>query len=171
MFFSCGHPKWGEHNESLSEEINMKKLIYFVTGVTLLFCAGFTQTPPVAQPGSNVPPVLPAATPLGAGPFKAIMEVDPTLAKHTVYRPDDMRAVGSAKLPIMAWGNGACSANGNSFRVFLAEIASHGYLIIASGPNRLWAAAVNLTAKFTAAKPAGSCRHQVARIYQMGTVR
>jgi dienelactone hydrolase len=45
-----------------------------------------------------------------------------------------MSAVGSARLPIMAWGNGACSANGNSFRVFLTEIASYGYLIIASGP-------------------------------------
>ena len=62
------------------------------------------------------------------------MEVDPTLAKHTVYRPDDIRAVGSAKLPIMAWGNGACAADGNSFRLFLTEIASHGYLAIANGP-------------------------------------
>jgi hypothetical protein len=112
----------------------MKKLIYCVTALAFLCCAGFAQTPPVAQPGSNTPSVLPAATPLGTGPFKAIMEVDPTLAKHTVYRPNDMSAVGSSKLPIMAWGNGACSDNGNSFRVFLTEIASHGYLIIASGP-------------------------------------
>jgi dienelactone hydrolase len=112
----------------------MKILIYCVSTLTLLCCAGFAQTPPAAPPVSKVPAVLPAATPLGTGPFKAIMEVDPTLAKHTVYRPNDMSAVGSARLPIMAWGNGACSANGNSFRVFLTEIASHGYLIIASGP-------------------------------------
>ena len=112
----------------------MKRLIYCVTTLALLCCAGLAQTPPAAQPVSNVPPVLPAATPLGTGPFKAIMEVDPTLAKHTVYRPNDMSAVGSAKLPIMAWGNGACSADGNSFRLFLTEIASHGYLIIANGP-------------------------------------
>jgi hypothetical protein len=89
---------------------------------------------PAAQSVSKVPSVPPAATPLGTGPFKAIMEVDPTLAKHTVYRPNDMSTIGSAKLPIMAWGNGACSDNGNSFRVFLTEIASHGYVIIASGP-------------------------------------
>ena len=62
------------------------------------------------------------------------MEVDPTLAKHTVYRPNDISAVGSAKLPIMAWGNGACAADGNAFRLFLTEIASHGYLVIANGP-------------------------------------
>ena len=100
----------------------------------LLCCAGFAQTTPEAQTGSKMPPVLPADTPLGTGPFKAIMEVDPTLAKHTVYRPNDMSAIGSARLPIMAWGNGACSADGNSFRLFLTEIASHGYLIIANGP-------------------------------------
>ena len=112
----------------------MKRLIYCIAILALLCCAGFAQTPPAAQPVSKLPPVLPAATPLGTGPFKAIMEVDPTLAKHTVYRPNDMKAVGSAKLPIMAWGNGACSADGNSFRLFLTEIASHGYLIIANGP-------------------------------------
>jgi len=60
--------------------------------------------------------------------------VDPTLAKHTVYRPNDMNAIRSTKLPIMAWGNGACAADGNAFRLFLTEIASHGYLVIANGP-------------------------------------
>ena len=112
----------------------MKRLIYCVTALALLCCAGFAQTPQAAQPESNVPAVLPAATPLGTGPFKAIMEVDPALAKHTVDRPNNMSAVGSSRLPIMAWGNGACSANGNSFRTYLTEIASRGYLVIASGP-------------------------------------
>jgi hypothetical protein len=112
----------------------MKRFIHCVTALAFLCCAGLAQTPPAAQPVSSMPPVLPAAKPLGTGPFKAIMEVDPTLAKHTVYRPNDMSVVASAKLPIMAWGNGACSADGNSFRLFLTEIASHGYLIIANGP-------------------------------------
>jgi hypothetical protein len=112
----------------------MKRFIHCVTALAFLCCAGLAQTPPAAQPVSSVPPVLPAATPLGTGPFKAIMEVDPTLAKHTVYRPNDMSAVGSTKLPIMAWGNGACAADGNAFRLFLTEIASYGYLVIANGP-------------------------------------
>jgi len=102
--------------------------------LALLSYAGFAQAPPAGQSQAKLPPVLPADTPLGTGPFKAIMEVDPTLPKHTVYRPNDMNAIGSTKLPIMAWGNGACSANGNSFRTFLTEIASHGYLVIANGP-------------------------------------
>jgi dienelactone hydrolase len=112
----------------------MNRLIYCVAALTFLCCASFAQTPPAKQPVSNLPQVLPAKTPLGTGPFKAIMEVDPTLPKHTFYRPDNMNAVGSTKLPIMAWGNGACSADGNSFRLFLTEIASHGYLAIANGP-------------------------------------
>jgi hypothetical protein len=112
----------------------MKKLICCVTAFALLSFSGFAQTPPAEQPGASTPKVLPAATPLGTGPFKAIMEVDSTLAKHTVYRPNDMSAIGSTKLPIMAWGNGACAADGNAFRLYLTEIASHGYLIIANGP-------------------------------------
>jgi dienelactone hydrolase len=123
-----------ECSELFQEEINMKKLICCVAVLALLCCSGFAQTPPAAESGSDMPPVLPAATPLGTGPFKAIMEVDPALAKHTVYRPDNMSAIGSAKLPVMAWGNGACAADGNAFRLYLTEIASHGYLIIANGP-------------------------------------
>jgi hypothetical protein len=102
----------------------MKSFAGCIAVFALLCCAGFSQTTPV----------LPAGTPLGSGPSKAIMEVDPLLAKHTVYRPADMKTAGSAKMPIMAWGNGACAADGNSFRYFLTEIASHGYLIIANGP-------------------------------------
>jgi hypothetical protein len=104
----------------------IRALVFLAVSCSL--SAIFAQTP------SDVPPILPAGTPLGTGPFKSIMEVDPTLAKHTVYRPNDMGAVGSATLPIMAWGNGACGDNGNAFRPFLTEIASYGYLVIANGP-------------------------------------
>jgi dienelactone hydrolase len=112
----------------------MKRLVYCFTALVLLYSIGCSQSPPAAQPESKEPVVLPPDTPLGTGPFKAIMEVDPALPNHTVYRPDDMSAIGPVKLPIIAWGNGACSADGNSFRFFLTEIASHGYLAIASGP-------------------------------------
>jgi dienelactone hydrolase len=112
----------------------MRRFIYCVVALALLCCTGSAQTPPADQSVANAPKVLPATTPLGTGPFKAIMEVDPTLAKHTVYRPNDMKAVGSVKLPIMAWGNGACAADGNAFRLFLTEIASYGYLVVANGP-------------------------------------
>ena len=69
----------------------------------------------------------------GTGPYPAVMEADPGLPLHTVYRPADLAGKGLGKLPIVAWANGACSDNGASFKPFLTEIASHGYLIVALG--------------------------------------
>jgi dienelactone hydrolase len=81
-----------------------------------------------------VPYVTPE-TPTGTGQFKSVMESDPGLPTHTVYRPADLNAWGGKKkLPILVWGNGACSNIGNKFRRHLAEITSHGYLAIAIGP-------------------------------------
>jgi len=75
----------------------------------------------------------PKSAALGSGPYKAVMEPAPGLATHTLYRPADLGAV-SSKLPIIAWGEGACANDGNRFRWFLSEIASHGYLVLAVGP-------------------------------------
>ncbi|MGH8217938.1 MAG: alpha/beta hydrolase, partial [Steroidobacteraceae bacterium] len=77
---------------------------------------------------------LPPNTPLGSGPFKSIIEQAPGLPDHTIYRPRDLAALGVTKLPIVAWGNGACADNGTAFRWFLSEIASYGFLVIANGP-------------------------------------
>ena len=74
------------------------------------------------------------STPIGSGPYKAIMEVDPTLPTHTVYHPANLDALGSMKMPIIVWGNGACLNSGNRFRQHLSEVASHGFLAIALGP-------------------------------------
>lgn len=39
-------------------------------------------------------------------------------------------------LPVLIWGNGACSANGTLFGNFLTNVASYGFIAIASGaPN------------------------------------
>jgi len=70
----------------------------------------------------------------GSGTYPAVMEQDPSLATHTIYRPKDLNALQNRKLPIIAWGNGACVNAGNRFRNFLTEIASHGFLAIAIGP-------------------------------------
>jgi len=71
----------------------------------------------------------------GTGPYPAILETDPSLATHTVYRPQDLSKV-KEKLPIIAWGNGGCADNGLSHRNFLMEIASYGFLAIAIGPPK-----------------------------------
>jgi dienelactone hydrolase len=75
---------------------------------------------------------IPATTPMGSGPYAAIMDVDRGLPTHTLYRPVELDKAG--KLPVVVWGNGACWNVGNSFRWFLSDIASYGYLVIALGP-------------------------------------
>lgn len=60
----------------------------------------------------------------------AIEHATQTLPNHTIYRPDLSRA---NNIPIVAWGNGACSNVGTEQADFLLQIASNGYLVIANG--------------------------------------
>ncbi len=69
----------------------------------------------------------------GTGAFPAMKEEVASLPAHVVYRPADLAALGSQKLGVVAWGNGGCSPDGASSRFHLLELASHGYLVIASG--------------------------------------
>ena len=69
----------------------------------------------------------------GTGRFPAMKEEVASLPRHVVYRPKDLASLGSTKLGVVAWGNGGCSEDGASSRFHLLEIASHGYLVIASG--------------------------------------
>ena len=69
----------------------------------------------------------------GTGHFAAMKEEVASLPKHVVYRPKDLAALGRTKLGVVAWGNGGCSDDAASSRFHLLEIASHGYLVIASG--------------------------------------
>ena len=70
---------------------------------------------------------------MGSGPYPAVMEVDPSLPRHVVYRPKNLAALAGRTMPVYIWGNGACSDDGASVRNHLLEIASHGYLVIAPG--------------------------------------
>lgn len=59
--------------------------------------------------------------------------VDVAYPDATIYRPADLQGLGSSKLGLLVWGNGACTNDGASARAHLAEIASHGYLVLAPG--------------------------------------
>ena len=87
------------------------------------------------QDGKALPfgrlPWKPNDTPMGTGPYKAVMFTDPTLPGHVLYAPADLAKAG--RLPVVTWGNGACINAGNRFRAFLEEISSHGYFILATG--------------------------------------
>jgi hypothetical protein len=71
----------------------------------------------------------------GTGAYSAIMYTDSSLATHTIFRPKDLSVFGDKnKLPIIAWGNGACANSPWEHINFLSEVASHGFLVIAIGP-------------------------------------
>lgn len=90
----------------------------------------------------NVPPGDPADrvagageeivtdAPGGSGSWPALVESDTTLRSHTLYHPAEMPA---EPLPLVLWGNGACSDDGLKYSAFLREIASHGFFVIALG--------------------------------------
>jgi len=69
----------------------------------------------------------------GTGPFPARKMLDPGLPQHVIYRPSDLGTLGRTKLGVVVWGNGGCSDDAASARLHLAEIASHGYVVIAPG--------------------------------------
>jgi dienelactone hydrolase len=59
---------------------------------------------------------------------------DPGIKEGTIFRPTDLG--GAETYPILVWGEGGCSQDGLSNATAMAEIASHGYFVIADGtPN------------------------------------
>ena len=122
----------------------MKRLIGLaaVAAISTASTAALAQVPPapvlakdVDSAGRPLPfgraPRLAPETPLGSGRFKALMATEDGLPAHVLYYPANLKAAG--KLPVVAFGNGACINAGNRFRSFLTEIASHGYLVAANG--------------------------------------
>lgn len=73
---------------------------------------------------------------VGTGPYRAVKTTDAAFPGYVVYRPADLSRLGKRKLAVLAWGNGGCSADGASARLQLAEIASHGFLVLAPGAIR-----------------------------------
>ena len=70
----------------------------------------------------------------GTGPYKAVMKEEMGLQAHTVFVPQDLTAFNSQKpLPVLVWGNGACTNSPWEHFKFLNEIASHGYIVVATG--------------------------------------
>jgi len=68
----------------------------------------------------------------GAGPFApGTYKTDSSLQGKTIYYPT--KTNGSEKMPVLVWGNGACSTKGLSNSALLQNIASYGFLAIAEG--------------------------------------
>ena len=70
----------------------------------------------------------------GTGAFKTVMKEETTLPEHTVFVPQDLTPFNAQKpLPVLVWGNGACASSPWEHMNFLNEIASQGYIVLATG--------------------------------------
>jgi dienelactone hydrolase len=87
-----------------------------------------------ANPGTCTASKPAGTSATGSGPHKVTVETNssPGISEGTIFRPTDLG--GAEKYPIFVWGEGACAKNGLSNATAMAEIASHGYFVIADGP-------------------------------------
>jgi dienelactone hydrolase len=105
--------------------------------ICMLICAfSLVAAIAVAQPAPpQGPPVVQGPPPTGSGPYAAVIEGDPGLPGHTIYRPESLGPFNQKNsLPVVAWGNGGCANSSTFYAPFLAEIASRGFLVVAIGP-------------------------------------
>lgn len=101
-----------------------RRICILVCTLSLIAAAAFAQPAPDRS-----------TTPTGSGPYPAIIEGDPGVPEHTIYRPGDLSPFSRENpMPVLAWGNGACADSSWMHANFLAEVASHGYLVVAIGP-------------------------------------
>jgi dienelactone hydrolase len=107
-----------------------------VAAALMVSAAGLAQDAPAFDPEAvrkaqeefNKVPNTP-----GDGPYPAVVEADSGLPGHVVSRPADLSPFCGGKLPVLIWGNGGCADDGTAHRLYLAEIASYGYLVVAAG--------------------------------------
>lgn len=106
----------------------MKKIWTLMAAAALFGLASCSS--PVAETATEIRTVEDG----GSGPYKAIMVTEPSLEAHTIFRPADLSAFGKKNpLPILVWGNGACTNSPWEHKNFLSEIASHGFIVVAIG--------------------------------------
>ena len=99
----------------------MKKTVLFITMLCLAVSASAQLKSRVIEDG-------------GTGPYKAVMTEGEGLPEHTVFVPQDLSVFNAQNpLPVLVWGNGACSNSPWEHMNFLNEIASHGYMVLATG--------------------------------------
>jgi len=107
----------------------MKKILFFLSAASLLTAVACT--PKAVAPAASQSRVVEEG---GTGPVKVLMLEDPSLEAHTIFAPQNLAPFGKGnKLPVLVWGNGACTNSPWEHYKFLNEIASYGFLVIASG--------------------------------------
>jgi hypothetical protein len=110
--------------------VQVLRTALFAGSAAVIATAGAQTEAPTAITKLTTVDVQPVGNP-PTGRFAIVIEHDPTLATHTIYRP---RELTLAKHPVLVWGEGGCAKNGLTFPEYLSEIASHGFVVLADGP-------------------------------------
>lgn len=111
----------GGHGMGMYSEENLQKMVNFLNAAQKGGAAKGEPKSRIVEDG-------------GTGAFKAIMKEDFSLPEHTIFVPQDLSAFNKKNpLPVLVWGNGACANSPHEHINFLNEIASHGYLVLATG--------------------------------------
>lgn len=85
----------------------------------------------LAVAGCGTPP--PATAPAAGPVLGTVREAAAGLPGHTIYRPADLDALPEGGVPVVAWGNGACSTSNLPISGFLTGLAAHGFIVVANG--------------------------------------
>lgn len=93
----------------------------------------------LAQPGRGgfqpPAPPTPADWEDPTGTYDVVMETDEALPGFTIYRPANLAPFPDRDtLPIVIMSGPGCNYDGDTYRPFWTEVASHGYLMIGVGP-------------------------------------
>jgi dienelactone hydrolase len=107
-----------------------------------------------------------AGGPDTTGPYRVVMEMDPSLPDHTIFRPQNISRV-KGKLPVVAVAHGGCYDVGNFSSRYTYEIASYGFLVIASG--EISPELEEATEKLAAAKHKADARSEKPPVFDLAT--
>lgn len=111
----------GGHGMGMYSEENLNKMVNFLNAAQKGGAAKGEPKSRIVEDG-------------GTGAYKAIMKEDFSLPEHTIFVPQDLSAFNKKNpLPVLVWGNGACANSPHEHINFLNEIASHGYIVLATG--------------------------------------
>jgi acetyl esterase/lipase len=109
----------GGHGMGMYSEENLQKMVRFLNKAR----------------NQNLPARSRVVENGGTGVYKVIMKEEPSLSReHTIFVPQDLSKFDQKHpLPVLVWGNGACANSPWEHMNFLNEIASHGYIVLATG--------------------------------------
>ncbi len=131
------YPAEGSHGgPAMYTEENLKKMVCFLNAARGMKCCkdGCKSGDGCCKDGKGHQPKTRVIEQGGTGAYKAIMKEEPTLPEHTVIVPQDLSPFSAKKpLPVLVWGNGACANSPFEHINFLNEIASQGYIVLATG--------------------------------------